>query len=192
MNRLEGKVAVITGGSSGIGLATTKRFVEEGATMFITGGRQSELDKAKMLIGENLKVVQADIFKIADTVRLRDLIKKKQGHIDVLFANAGIASFSSLEETTEQALDKIVDINFKGTFFSVQTLLPLTSVGGSIILNTSIAVSRGFPAFSVYSATKAATHSSALGLTTDLKHRRIRVNALSPGHTETSIAETAG
>ena len=192
MNRLAGKIAVVTGGSSGIGLATAKRFVEEGARVFITGRRQFELERAKRLIGDGLEIVQADISKIADTVRLRDSIMEKGGHVDIIFANAGIAAFSTLEQTTEQVFDKVVDINLKGTFFTVQALLPLMSFGGSIILNTSIAASKGFPAFSVYSATKAAIRSFALGWTTDLKERRIRVNALSPGHTETPIAETAG
>jgi NAD(P)-dependent dehydrogenase (short-subunit alcohol dehydrogenase family) len=192
MGKIENKVALITGGSTGMGLATAQRFVAEGAYVFITGRRQQELDAAVALIGNNIEGVQGDISSLADIERLRAHIESTVGRIDILFANAGVASFAPLGQVTEEAFDKLVDINFKGTFFTVQTLLPLISDGGSIILNSSIAASKAFPSFSVYSATKAAITSLARAWTADLQERRIRVNALSPGTIETPIGEAAG
>ena len=179
--KLDGKVAVVTGGNSGIGLATARRFAEEGAFVFITGRRQSELDAALKLIGPNAVGVQGDVTKPADLDRLYDLVREKKGRVDVLFANAGAGEFLPLGQITEEHFDKAFNLNVKGLLFSVQKALPLFKDGGSIILNASIAGSKGMPAFSVYSATKAAVRSFARSWTTDLKDRKIRVNAVSPG-----------
>ena len=178
---LEGKVAVITGGNSGIGLATAQRFVEEGADVFITGRRQSELDAAVKQIGKNVTGVQGDVSNLADLDRLYDTVKQQKGRIDVLFANAGVGEFVPLEAITEAHFDKTFNINVKGLLFTVQKALPLFQDGGSIILTASIASSKGIEALSVYSATKAAIRSFARTWTVDLKHRKIRVNAISPG-----------
>src|SRR5713226_9285165 len=183
--KLEGKVAVITGGNSGIGLATAKRFVAEGAYVFITGRRQQELDVAVKEIGENVTGVQGDVAKLADLDRLYDTVKAKKGRINILFANAGGAEFAPLGEITEQHFDRIFDANVKGLLFTVQKALPLMPDGAAIILNASIVASKGLPDWSVYSATKAAVRSFARTWTTDLKERRIRVNAVSPGPIET-------
>ena len=182
---LEGKVAVITGGNSGIGLATAQRFVEEGADVFITGRRQSELDAAVKQIGKNVTGVQGDVSNLADLDRLYDTVKQQKGRIDVLFANAGVGEFVPLEAITEAHFDKTFNINVKGLLFTVQKALPLFQDGGSIILTTSIASSKGAGALSVYSATKAAIRSFARTWTVDLKHRKIRVNAISPGSIDT-------
>jgi NAD(P)-dependent dehydrogenase (short-subunit alcohol dehydrogenase family) len=179
--KLEGKVAVVTGGNSGIGLATAKRFVAEGAYVFITGRRQGELDAAVKEIGKNVTGVQGDVAKLADLDRLYDAVKAKTGRIDILFANAGVAELAPVGEITEEQFDRIFDINVKGVLFTVQKALPLIPLGGSIILNASIVASKGNPASSVYSATKAAVRSFARTWTMDLKERKIRVNALSPG-----------
>ncbi len=179
--KLEGKVAVVTGGNSGIGLATAKRFVAEGAYVFITGRRQGELDAAVKEISKNVTAVQGDVGKLADLDRLYDAVKAKTGRIDILFANAGIAELAPLGEITEEQFDRIFDTNVKGLLFTVQKALPLIPDGGSIILNASIVASKGNPASSVYSATKAAVRSFARTWTMDLKERKIRVNALSPG-----------
>jgi NAD(P)-dependent dehydrogenase (short-subunit alcohol dehydrogenase family) len=192
MSKLNGKIAVVTGGSTGIGLATAQRFVAEGAYVFITGRRQQELDAAVALIGNNIEGVQGDISSLADIERLRAHIESTKGHLDILFANAGIGSFTPLGQITEEAFDKLADINFKGTFFTVQTLLPLIPDGGSIILNSSIAASKGFGSFSVYSATKAAITALARAWTVDLQERRIRVNSLSPGTIDTPIGQASG
>ena len=152
---LEGKVAVITGGNSGIGLATAQRFVEEGADVFITGRRQSELDAAVKQIGKNVTGVQGDVSNLADLDRLYDTVKQQKGRIDVLFANAGVGEFVPLEAITEAHFDKTFNINVKGLLFTVQKALPLFQDGGSIILTASIASSKGIEALSVYSATKA-------------------------------------
>jgi NAD(P)-dependent dehydrogenase (short-subunit alcohol dehydrogenase family) len=188
MKKLEGKVAVITGGSSGIGLATAQRLVEEdGAYVFITGRRQSELDAAVKQIGKNITGVQGDVSNLADLDRLYATVKEQKGRIDILFANAGIGEFAPLGAITEDHFDKTFGINVKGLLFSVQKALPLfqDSGGGSIILNASIAASKGAEALSVYSATKAAVRSFARSWTVDLKHRKIRVNAISPGPIDT-------
>src|SRR5208282_2732559 len=179
--KLEGKVAVITGGNSGIGLATAQRFVSEGAYVFITGRRQSELDAAVKKIGKNVTAVQGDVSNLADLDRLYVKVKEQKGRIDVLFANAGIAELAPLGRISEASFDKVFDVNVKGTLFTVQKALPLLQDGGSIILTASIRGSTGIEALSVYSATKAALRSFARIWTVDLKSRKIRVNAISPG-----------
>ena len=181
MSKLEGKVAVITGGNSGIGLATAQRFVAEGAYVFITGRRQSELDAAVKQLGKNVTAVQGDVSILADLDRLYTTVKQQNGHIDILFANAGTGEFAPLGAITEEHFDKIFNANVKGLLFTVQKALPLLKDGSSIILNASIVSSTGSPAFSVYSASKAAVRSFARTFTTDLKDRKIRVNAVSPG-----------
>jgi NAD(P)-dependent dehydrogenase (short-subunit alcohol dehydrogenase family) len=184
-NKLEGKSAVITGGSSGIGLATAKRFVSEGAYVFITGRRQSELDAAVSEIGKNVTVIQGDVSNLADLDKLYNTVKEQKGHIDILFANAGIGEFARLGEISEEHFNKIFGINVKGVLFTVQKALPLFQDGSSIILNASIAASKGIEAFSVYNATKAAVRSFARTWIVDLRHRKIRVNAVSPGPIDT-------
>jgi|SRR4051794_1816414 len=189
MKRLEGKVAVITGGNSGIGLATAQRFVtEEGAYVFITGRRQSELDAAVKQIGKNVTGVQGDVSKLADLDRLYAAVKEQKGSIDILFANAGVVELAPLEAITEAHFDKTFGINVKGVLFTVQKALPLFhDNGGSIILNASTAASKGIETSTVYSATKAAIRSFARTWTVELKHRKIRVNAISPGPIDTPI-----
>jgi NAD(P)-dependent dehydrogenase (short-subunit alcohol dehydrogenase family) len=186
--RLDGKTAVITGGNSGIGLATAQRFVREGAFVFITGRRQSELDKAVKQIGKNVIGVQGDVTNLEDLDRLYDTVKQQKGRIDVLFANAGIFENASLGSITEAHFDKIFSVNVKGVLFTVQKALPLFQDGGSIILIASVAGSKGFEGGSVYSATKAAIRSFARSWTVDLKNRKIRVNAISPGVIETPMS----
>ena len=186
-NKLEGKIAVITGGNSGIGLATAKRFVSDGAYVFITGRRQNELDAAVSEIGKNVTGIQGDVSNLADLDRLYTKVKDQKGHIDILFANAGIGEFVPLGEISEEHFDKIFGINVKGVLFSVQKALPLFQDGGSIILNASVNASKGIEASSVYSATKAAVRSFARTWTVDLKARKIRVNAISPGPIDTPI-----
>ena len=178
---LEGKVAVVTGGNSGIGLATAKRFVAEGAYVFITGRRQEELDAAVKEIGKNVVGVQGDVAKLADLDKLYAAVKAKTGRIDILFANAGIAELAPLGEITEEDFDRMFNINVKGLLFTVQKALPLLPNGASIILNASIVASKGNAASSVYSSTKAAVRSFARTWTMDLKERKIRVNVISPG-----------
>jgi NAD(P)-dependent dehydrogenase (short-subunit alcohol dehydrogenase family) len=191
--KLEGKVAVVTGGTTGIGLATARRFVAEGAHVYITGRRQGELDAAVKSIGDNVTGVQGDVSNLADLDRLYATIKKEKGRVDVVFANAGGGEFAPLGQITEAHFDKAFDINVKGLLFTVQKALPLMPDGGSIILNASIVSIKGMPAFSVYSATKAAVRSFARTWTVDLKERKIRVNALSPGPIATpAIDELAG
>jgi NAD(P)-dependent dehydrogenase (short-subunit alcohol dehydrogenase family) len=189
MNKLEGKVAVITGGTSGIGLATAQRFASEGAYVFIIGRRQSELDAAVKQISKNnnnVTGVQGDVSNLADLDRLYATVKEQKGHIDILFANAGVGELVPLGEITEAHFDKTFCINVKGLLFTVQKALPLfQDGGGSIILNASIASSKGAEALSVYSATKAAIRSFARTWTVELKHRKIRVNAISPGPIDT-------
>lgn len=179
--RLEGKIAVITGGSSGLGLATAKRFVAEGAYVFITGRRQSELDEAVSQLGGNATAVQGDIAKLSDIEKLYDTVKQKKGALDIVFANAGIGEFAPLGEITEEHFNKQFNVNVRGTLFTVQSALPLLREGGSIVLNASVVSIKGNPAFSVYSATKAAIRSFARTWSVDLKDRRIRVNTISPG-----------
>jgi len=186
MGKLSKKVAVITGGSSGIGFATAKRFVEEGAHVVITGRRKQELDDAAAQI-KNATAVQGDVSRLEDLDRLYATVLEKHGHIDVLFANAGVASVAPLGSITEQQFDREFDINVKGLLFTVQKALPLFKDGGSIILNSSIAGQKGIGGFSVYNATKAAVRSFARTWASDLKQRKIRVNAISPGPIETPI-----
>jgi NAD(P)-dependent dehydrogenase (short-subunit alcohol dehydrogenase family) len=183
--RLEGKIALVTGGNSGIGLATAQRFAKEGAFVFITGRRQEELHKAAATIGSQAEAVQADVSNTADLDRLYQHVEKQKGRLDVLFANAGVGSFAPLGSITEAHFDGIFNTNVKGLLFTVQKALPLMPNGGSIILNASIVSITGEPAFSVYSASKAAVRSFARGWTSDLKDRRIRVNVISPGPIET-------
>ena len=185
MGKLEGKIALITGGNSGIGLATAKEFVSEGAYVFITGRREPELAAAVKEIGGNVSSVQGDASNLGDLDRLFALIKREKGKLDIVFANAGTADFASLGKITEEHFDSIFNINVKGLLFTVQKALPLMPDGASIILNASIVASKGSPQWSVYSATKAAVRSFARTWTTDLKDRRIRVNAVSPGFTDT-------
>ena len=185
MNRLAGKIALVTGGNSGIGLATAKRFVEEGAHVFVAGRRNEQLAAAVKAIGKNVTAVQADVSKPADLDRLFDQIKREKGRLDIVFANAGTAKYARLGEISEELYDSTFDTNVKGVLFTVQKALPLLSDGAAIILNASIVGSKGLPANSVYSATKAAVRSFARTRTTDLKARRVRVNAVSPGSTGT-------
>ena len=185
MEKLEGKVAVITGGNSGIGFATAQRFVSDGAYVFITGRRQSELDAAVKQIGKNITGVQGDVSNLADLDRLYATVKKQKGRIDILFANAGVGELVPLGAITEAHFDKTFSINVKGLLFTVQKALPLFQDGGSIILNASIAASKGVEASSVYNATKAAIRSFARTWTVELKQRKIRVNAISPGMIDT-------
>ena len=186
-NKLEGKIAVITGGNSGIGLATAKRFVSEGANVFIFGRRQNEIDAGVSEIGKNVIGIQGDVSNLADLDRLFDVVKVQKGHLDILFANAGIAQFAPLGEISEEHFDKIFRINVKGLLFTVQKALPILEEGGSIILNASIGSSKGVGGSSVYSATKAAVRSFARTWTVDLRDRKIRVNAISPGPIDTPI-----
>ena len=179
--KLEGKIAVITGGNSGLGLATAHRFVAEGAFVYLTGRRQTELDESVAELGESAVGVQGDISNLADLDRLFAAVRERHGRIDVLFANAGLGEFVPLEEVTEAHYDKTFDINVKGTLFTVQKALPLMTEGGSIVLNGSMVSLKGFPAFSVYAATKAALRSFARSWVVDLKGRGIRVNVVSPG-----------
>ena len=187
MGKLEGKVAVITGGSTGIGLAAARLFVEEGANVFITGRRQKELDDAVKAIGRNVTGVRGDVAKLIDLDRLYKIVGNLKGSIDILFANAGFAEFASLEKVTEAHFDKLFEINVKGTLFTVQKALPLLNDGGSIVLTGSIAGIKGTPAFGVYGATKAAIRCFVRAWTVELKDRHIRSNVLSPGPTDTPI-----
>jgi NAD(P)-dependent dehydrogenase (short-subunit alcohol dehydrogenase family) len=181
MSKLDGKVAVITGGNSGIGLATAQRFVAEGAYVFITGRRQIELDAAVEQIGKSVTAVQGDVSNLADLDRLYATVKQQKGRIDILFANAGTGRFGPLGAITEEQFDKTFNANVKGLLFSVQKALPLLKDGSSIILNASIVSNTGSPGLAVYSASKAAVRSFARTFTADLKDRKIRVNAVSPG-----------
>src|SRR5579859_2823556 len=191
--KLAGKIAVITGGNSGIGLATAKRFVEEGAQVVITGRREKELKEAAALIGRNVTTVAGDISRLEDLDRLYAVVKEKHGHIDILFANAGWGEVAPLETATEAHFDKTFDLNAKGTFFSVQKALPLFKDGGSIILTSSVANLLGLPGFSTYAASKAAVRSFARAWTLELKDRKIRVNSISPGPIDTpALATTTG
>ncbi len=191
--KLEGKIALVTGGSSGIGLATAQSFVKEGAFVYITGRRQAELDKAVKTIGAaQVKAVRADASNLADLDKLFAQIKQEKGRVDVVFANAGIGSFAPLGAITEEHYDQIFNTNVKGLLFTVQKALPLIPDGGSVILNASVAGSKGLAAFSVYSATKAAVRSFARSWTVDLKERKIRVNVISPGPIETPILDGLG
>jgi len=185
MGKLEGKIALITGGNSGIGLATAKQFVNEGAYVFITGRREPELAAAVKEIGRSVTGVQGDVSNLGDLDRLFTQIKREKGRLDIVFANAGVVKYTPFGTITEELYDSIFNINVKGLLFTVQKALPLLSDGASVILNASIVASKGFSSNSVYSATKAAVRSFARTWTTDLKERRIRVNAVSPGSTDT-------
>jgi NAD(P)-dependent dehydrogenase (short-subunit alcohol dehydrogenase family) len=185
MGKLEGKIALVTGANSGIGLATAKSFVTEGAFVYITGRRDAELARAAAAIARNVTAVPGDVSKPADLDRLFAQIQREKGRRDIVFANAGVAKFAPLGTITEEFYDSIFDVNVKGLLFTVQKALPLMPEGGSIIVNASVVASKGLPANSVYSATKAAVRSFARTWTTDLKSRRIRVNAVSPGSIDT-------
>jgi NAD(P)-dependent dehydrogenase (short-subunit alcohol dehydrogenase family) len=180
-NKLKNKIALVTGGTSGIGLATAKRFAQEGATVYVTGRRQGELDRAVGEIGAGTIGVQGDISKLEDLDRLYAQIKREKGRLDILFANAGGGGFARIGEITEQQFDSEFGTNVKGTLFTVQKALPLIKDGGSIVLTASSSSIKGMENFSVYSATKAAVRSFARTWTSDLKARGIRVNAVSPG-----------
>ena len=185
MGKLDGRIALITGGNSGIGLATAKRFVNEGAYVFITGRRDTELAAAVKQVGHDVTGVQGDVSNLGDLDRLFAQIRQEKGRLDIVFANAGIAKYAPFGTITEEFYHSIFDINVKGVLFTVQKALPLMPDGASIILNASIVGSKGLPSNSVYSATKAALRSFARTWTTDLKDRRIRVNAVSPGTIDT-------
>ena len=186
MNKLQGKTAVITGGTTGIGLATAKLFVSEGAYVFITGRRQKELNEAVKDIGSNVTGVQGDVANLADLDRLYEAVGAK-GRIDIVFANAGVAGVSPLEKITEKHFDDIFNINVRGALFTVQKALPLLNDGGSIILTGSVASAKGTPGFGTYGASKAAVRNFVRAWTVELKDRGIRSNVLSPGPTDTPI-----
>ncbi len=185
MGRLEGKIAVVTGANSGIGQAAAARFAQEGARVFMTGRRQEELDAAVAEIGGNARGIQGDVSNLADLSRLYDIVEMEAGRIDILFANAGAGDFQALADVTEEHFDRIFATNVKGTLFTVQKALPLLRDGASIILTGSTAAVIGSPAFSVYAASKAAIRSFARNWILDLAPRRIRVNVLVPGSTDT-------
>jgi NAD(P)-dependent dehydrogenase (short-subunit alcohol dehydrogenase family) len=188
MSKLQGKVAVITGGTTGIGLATAKLFVQEGAYVFITGRRRKELDEAVKAIGSNVSGVQGDVTKLADLDRLYETVQA-HGRIDIVFANAGVAEFAPLGSITEEHFDKLFNINVRGTLFTVQKALPLMNDGGSIVLTGSIAGVKGTAAFGIYGATKAAIRCLVRSWTTELQDRRIRSNVVSPGPIDTPILD---
>ena len=196
MRRLEGKIAVITGANSGIGLGAAKRFAAEGAYVYITGRRQEELDKAAADIGPDVTAVQGDVTKAADLDHLFETVRTQHGRIDILFANAGTGALEPRGDITEAAFDKTFGLNVRGTVFTVQKALPLMKEGGSIILTGSTTGVTGTPAFSIYSATKAAVRNLARSWALDLKGTGIRVNVLSPGATKTpglqNIADAVG
>jgi len=185
--KLEGKVALVTGGNSGIGLATAKEFAREGARVVITGRDRRTLDAAAREIGGEVLALRSDAASLAEIDGLFAAVKEKFGRIDVLFVNAGVAQFAPVEETTEELFDHVMDINFKGAYFTVKKALPLLADGASVVLNTSVVAHVGFPAASVYSASKAALLSLVRTLSADLAGRGIRVNAVSPGPVETPI-----
>jgi NAD(P)-dependent dehydrogenase (short-subunit alcohol dehydrogenase family) len=192
MRRLEGKVAVVTGGNSGIGLATAKRLQEEGARVAISGRRRQTLDEAVRAIGNGVVAVQADVAKPAELDKLYAEVKEKLGKIDVLFVNAGVAKFAPVAETSEGQFDETFDINIKGAYFTIQKALPLLNDGASIVLNTSVVDQKGFAGTSAYSATKAALRSLARTAAAELVGRGIRVNAVAPGPIETPIFGRSG
>jgi NAD(P)-dependent dehydrogenase (short-subunit alcohol dehydrogenase family) len=189
MGKLHGRVALVTGGTEGIGLAIAKLFVKEGAYLFMTGRRQRELDEAVKTIGDNVAGIQGDVANMADLDRLYETIGRAKGRIDVLVANAGVGEFAAFGKATEEHFDKLFDINVKGTFFTVQKALPLLVEGGSVILIGSVASVKGTSSFGVYGATKAALRSFARTWTTDLKERRVRTNVLSPGPIKTPMTD---
>ena len=190
--KLKNKTAVITGGSSGMALATAQLFVQEGAYVFITGRKKEALEHAVQKIGKNVTGVQGDASKLEDLDHLYEVVKKERGSVDILFASAGRAFQADITEATVDQFDKTFDLNVRGTFFSIQKALPLFNDGGSIILNGSMAALKGFPACSIYSASKAAVRSFARTLSVDLKTRQIRVNVISPGTIDTPMLEPLG
>jgi NAD(P)-dependent dehydrogenase (short-subunit alcohol dehydrogenase family) len=192
MKRLEGKVAVVTGGNSGIGLATAKRLQDEGAKVAISGRSRKTLDEAVKVIGNGLVAVQADVAKLADTDKLYAEVSQKLGKIDVLFVNAGVAKFAPLAETSEDLYDEQFDINVKGAYFTIQKALPFLNDGASIILNTSVAGQKGGAGATAYSATKAALRSLARTVAAELVGRGIRVNTVAPGPIVTPIFGRTG
>jgi NAD(P)-dependent dehydrogenase (short-subunit alcohol dehydrogenase family) len=192
MGKLEGKIAVVTGGSTGIGLATAKLFAAEGAKVVVTGRRAAELDAATAAIGADAFAVQGDVAKLDDLDRLYAAVKERFGRVDILFANAGLARLAPIEAVDEAHFDLLFDVNVKGLLFTVQKALPLFSQGGAIVLNSSVVNTKGTPAFGVYAATKAAVRSFARTWTAELKDRAIRVNTISPGPIETPIFDTLG
>ena len=192
MGKLTGRVAVVTGGNSGIGLATAKLFHAEGATVVISGRDRKTLESASREVGDGTLAVQADVSKLDEIDKLYNTVKTKFGKIDVLFANAGVAKFADLEQSSEQLFDELFDINVKGLYFTIQKALPLMSAGASIILNSSVASAKGIANGSVYSATKAAVRSFARTLTTELIGRGIRINVVSPGPITTPILSRNG
>ena len=185
MSKLEGKIALVTGGNGGIGLATAQQLVADGAYVFITGRRQVELDAAVKLIGKNVTGIQGDVSNLSELDQLFATVKEQKGHLDIIFANAGVANGAPFGTVTEEQFDREFDINVKGVFFTVQKALPLLREGASVILNASVVASKGLPGVSVYSATKAALRSFARTWTTDLKGKKIRVNVVSPGPIDT-------
>jgi NAD(P)-dependent dehydrogenase (short-subunit alcohol dehydrogenase family) len=189
MGKLEGKVAVVTGGSSGLALESAKRFVEEGAYVFITGRRQEVLDEAVRLIGRNVTGVRGDSANLDDLDRLFDIVKREKGRIDILYASAGWGEGAMLGDITEDHFDATFGLNTRGTLFTVQKALPLINDGGSIFMTGSTASIKGFPSFSVYAASKAALHAFARAWLNELKGRNIRVNVLSPGPTATPMQQ---
>jgi NAD(P)-dependent dehydrogenase (short-subunit alcohol dehydrogenase family) len=187
MDKLKGKVAVITGGTEGIGLATAQLFVNEGAYVFITGRRKKELDDAVSSLGSNVTGVQGDVAKLADLDRLYETVGEVKGRVDIIFANAGLGEFTPFGQVSEEHFDKLFNINVKGALFTVQKGLPLLNDGGSIILTGSVASIKGTAAFGVYAASKAAIRSFVRTWTTDLKDRHIRSNVVSPGPIRTPL-----
>jgi len=192
MGKLDGKIALITGGSEGIGLSTAQLFVDEGAYVFITGRRQEALDLAVQKIGKNIRAIQGDASKLDDLDNVYQIIKQEKGKLDILFANAGISGSMPLELITEKFYDDIFNVNVKGVLFTVQKSLPILNDGASIILNASRLSIKGRAAASVYSASKAAVRSFARCWCVDLKDRKIRVNAISPGPTDTPLLNNMG
>ena len=188
--KLDGKVALITGGGTGIGLATAREFAREGAEVYITGRRKPELDAAAASIGTAVTAIQADVTKPRDLDRIYGQIGQEKGHVDIVFANAGVADLAPFGSITEEHFDKVFGTNVKGLMFTAQKALPLMPDGGTIILTGSDVSIRGYPSTSVYSATKAAVRSFARTWTTDLKDRGIRVNVVSPGPVDTPMAAT--
>lgn len=189
MLRLQDKLAVVTGGSSGLGLATAQRFAREGAFVYITGRRQDELDTAVALIGDRATAVRGDVQNLQDLDRLYERIKREKGKIDILVANAGFIDPESLVETTEENFDRTFGVNVRGLLFTVQKALALFRDGGSIVLISSIAAFKGIPRYTAYSATKASVRSFVRTWTAELKDRGIRVNAISPGAIDTPIID---
>ena len=189
--KLEGKIALITGGSAGIGLATAKQFVDEGAYVYIVGRRKPELEAAVASIGSNVTAIQGDVTNLADLDRIYAQISKEKGRVDIVFANAGGGPLVPLGSITEEHFDQVFNVNVKALVFTAQKALPLMPDGGTIILTGSIVGIKGFPAFSIYSAAKAAVRNFARTWTTDLKDRGIRVNVISPGPIDTPLLNEA-